>query len=774
MVMSQVSSKDHASMPPSAIDDPVPHEPGGQVSADFDSATGTHPPPGHQPRKGNGDGHTDPVWAELREQELEFERHSQMLAVLRGRLEKYLGGQSTSTKGTERAAADDRDDDQGTLDAEWHRPWAGDQSIFDDDVPGAMALLEESAAIDIGEYQARIDTLEQEKSEIEKRLRMLQLKARGDPVGGVPTAAHSRWRTGAALVLGLAVAGTVFWKTDFHYRVQAGIAVDSTRLEPDLAKSHSAQLKRALHSATGAQSSGMLVGAPQARFDARARSIEVSALSANRSKILPWFRSGLASYLEQAEAQRLQAIAETRQALQDIEEDLFASSETHRQLITRLAEEQSTLAAGDPKAEFQQLRDTLSTTRASYEQIQAESLALQRELYVLKHTEIPELPEVDAATRREAESEDRYLTADMQALGQRVQQMRAHLLADAEQSAPLVEKYGTAAGSLRSFLDTQKLHLERRKVSSDVDELIAKSHGLMQCISDFGRQWHLHLDALRRLDNASQGRDCLDLQRSLEELIKRFNYEANLLQKEILQLYKKMGRELEGRAEFFQLRNGLARENALLVKHQLALADFLQRFLSQGDFKLEATVHSAVGLTRRVRDRAAAIEEKLSRARHAELVAQSAQRIKQVEQQVAALNTKREDLVQEMLRLHDAVGDLVPTLEVHSATAVQVQYESINAQELTEHLNRQSAQKQQLRGRLDLLEAAEGGLTLGPVALQAWPVNAVDRLSQVGFGGLSAVIIAYLFIPLLVNGSGRSRSMAQEEAASAYDAALPE
>ncbi len=680
----------------------------------------------------NGSGAWAETWSLLQKQQSEFEKRTAQLEILRRRLEKHLNRNNEPLLRKDRGIAK-----YGATAGGYRAQLAGQV----DDV----AL----------EYQESIDTLLQERHILEQRMVELQrqvskrefAQAESSSVKApAPSRRIADWRLGIASLLGLVVGGLLIFKAEFTYRIDTVISADPSKVTAEQLKTHQAELARAMPSEILESPTPLKLAGASVITQAGPHTLQISATAEDPTLGISRLQRFAQNYLDRLEAARQQGIADTQRRIQQVESDLVAARQEFDDVLRKRADHRLAIQVENPKAELEGLYDRLREAREQFHSIQARIRDTRSQWQILQRAEIPDFPEVDNASRRKAEEQDDYLRTDLEGLRVRLNQLRRHLLEALVISDDVIRRYAAASEALRTYLETAKLNLDDRKIIAALQDVGAQADKLHQLILDFEKRWQEHGQNLRQMTIDPRRKDCLEIQRKVEDLVKNFNFDTNEVLKDLQLEYQEFSQSMSNPAEHFKLRNGLVNEIKNLVQQQKAFANFASRVLPTSDLQLNDILHSVIGLTRRVRDRRAVLEAELSLANREEMTKELAEKITQQHSKLNRLLKERDQMFAKILSLQDQREALIPYIEEYGATTTVIRYDQKHVDESSARIEQLNQAKARLGDHLVSLEGSANSLGIQKSFASDWPVNTLEQLSSIGFGTIVATALGYLLV----------------------------
>ena len=662
----------------------------------------------------NGEKTRSDTWKKLQRQQGEFERRTAQLEILRQRLHKHV-----NKSNDERRA---RANDSGGPLAE---------------VAPKGSALDEIAV----EYQESIDTILDERYAIELRMADLQRQVAAVlPQADEPHSPHRpavgrrflQWRFGVSSLFALIACGVVLSSTTFTYRVSAVLSSDSTKLTPEQLQEHQLQLTHALASQSLQSNSPIAsVGlTPVTRTSPRRLTIEATATDAQVG--LQELKQFALNYLAHLEQERVHSVTAIGDTVRQIESDLAAAQEAHDRVRRRQADQRLHIQSASPKEDLDRFRQQLQETSVEFESIRAAIQQSEERLETLHGTVIPDFPEVDAAARDAANKSDRYLRTDLEALRLRLNRLREHLLEVFAVSENVIRKYVAASNELRAYVEGAMLSVDNSEARSSLEAVTAETDKLNAAIIEFEQRWQQQQRILQRMTVNPQKRDCLQLQRKLEELVRNFHFDANEILKELQLGYQRFS-QTDASAEHFALRGDFVDRVQNMIQHQQAFANLSRRVLTTSDFHVSDMLHSIVGLTRRVQNRQAAIETELSLAKRNELAEDRKLTIENQQSILDGLFIDRDRSFAQLLSLQHQLDALLPYIAEYGATTEVVRDGEDAVKQAQARIDELALQRQVQLEELATLEQARPPFVVEQSLASPWPANLFSRLASVGF-----------------------------------------
>ena len=677
------------------------------------------------------------TWKKLQRQQGEFERRTAQLEILRQRLQKHVNKSIVPL----RAPTNDRGGP--------NRQSGG---------PLAKANSKGSAVDEIAvEYQESIDTLLDERYAIELRMADLQRQVaavlpQADELHSQHKPAVGRrflqWRFGVSSLLALIACGAVLSSTTFTYRVSAVLSSDSAKLTPEQLQEHQLRLTHALASQLLQSGSPISYAGPTpvTQSGPRRLTIDVTAVDAQVGmEKLKQFAQGYLAHIEQ---ERVDSITAVGDEVRQIEIDLAGAQQAHGQMVRRQADERLHIQSSNPKEDLERLRQRIQETDIEFESAQSAIRQREDRLETLHRTVIPDFPEVDGAARAEANKSDRYLRTDLEALRVRLNRLREHLLEVFVVSEDVIRKYVAASNELRAYVEGAMLSVDNSEARSSLESVTTEADKLNAAILEFEQRWQQQHRILQQMTVDPRKRDCLQLQRKLEELVRNFHFDANEILKELQLEYQRFSQN-DASAQHFALRGDFVDRAQNMIQHQQAFANLSRRVLPTSDFLMNDLLHSIVGLTRRVQNRQAAIETELSLARRNELAEDRKSKIENEQAMLDGLLKHRDRAFAQLLSLQHQLDALLPYIAEHGATTEVVRYDEDDVKRAQAGIDG-LVQKRQVRlEELASLEQAGPPFRIEQSYASAWPANMFERLASVGFAtGATMGICLVLFTVL--------------------------
>ena len=681
----------------------------------------------------NGERARSDTWKRLQRQQGEFERRTAQLEILRQRLHKHVSKSSDQRGG--------RTNDRGASNRQNGGPLA-------DANPKDIAL--DAIAV---EYQESIDTLLDERYAIELRMADLQRQVAGvlpqaDEPHSRPRPAIDRrllqWRFGASSLLALIVCGVVLSSTAFTYRVSAVLSSDSTKLTPEQLQEHQLQLTHALASQLLQSNSPIAsVGlTPVTQSGPRRLTIEATAIDAQEGMAkLKQFAQDYLTHIEQGRVHSVAAVGDT---VRKIKSDLASAQEAYGRVLRIRADDRLHIQSSNPKKDLDLFRQQIQETAVEFESIQAAISQSEERLVALRRAVIPDFPEVDDAARDEANKSDRFLRTDLEALRVRLNRLRQHMLEVFVGAENVIRKYVDASNKLRAYVEGAMLSVDDSEARSSLEEVTAEANKLSAAILEFQQRWQQQHRNLQRMTVDPRKRNCLQLQRQLEERVRDFHFDTNEFLKELQLKYQNFSQN-DASAEHFALRGDFVDRVQSMIQHQQAFANLSRRLLPTSDFRISDMLHSIVGLTRRVQDRQAAIETELSLAKRSELAENRKLAIQNEQATLDGLFKSRDRAFAQLLSLQHQLDALLPYIAEHGATTEVVRYDEEALERAQARVDELEQKRQAQLEQLAALEHAEPPFRIEQSYASAWPTNMFERLGSVGFATGATMGICLLF-----------------------------
>lgn len=642
------------------------------------------------------------TWSQLQKQRTDLEERSAQLEAIRRRFEQYT----------------QRDDRQSTLAAEARplRSVAQPEITTYDELPGGNGRR-------VGDQLAPTSG--------------------ADPVA-MPNASRQRLRFSAAA--GVLVVLLVLTLTDFHFQVGAEVGIDPSVLTAEQLQSHRVELTQELNLLTAAVDSSVVITDPFVLSAPDRSSLHLGATASGRESGRNQLQTLAERYVERVNQQQSSELLDAETHLAALDAELVVTRQNYDAMLGKLTVQQEAIASADPGTELGRLLDGVRQAREEFQRVEVEMGRTQAELEALRSSDVPQRPEVDLASRRQAAENDLYLQQDLKALGVRLDQLRRHLLAAFADSPGVLRDYSSAIHNLSASLEGWKLNLEHRQTLEALQALSAKAADLGQLVREFQKRWKQHGEDLQGLTIDPQDKTCLEMQRSVEDLVKNFIFDANGTMEELQPLYQKLSGGLGESAEHFKLRNALVAELKLVSQQQSAFAEFAKRLMPDKDFQLSAILHTVVGLTRRAADRQTAIETELAIGKRRELEGEMTTRLQAAQTKLDDLRGQREVVLSTILALQDQLGGVAPRLEEHGATVAVVPYTQARVEDSSARLEQVQIERQRVQERISTLRGSCGALKTQGCSAALWPVDAWATLFSAGFGGIGTAALSYLLL----------------------------
>ncbi len=677
------------------------------------------------------------TWKKLQRQQGEFERRTAQLEILRQRLQKHVNKSIVPL----RAPTNDRGGP--------NRQSGG---------PLAIANPKSSAVDEIAvEYQESIDTLLDERYAIELRMADLQRQVaavlpQADELHSQHKPAVGRrflqWRFGVSSLLALTACGAVLSSSTFTYRVSAVLSSDSTNLTPEQLQEHQLRLTHALASQLLQSGSPIAYAGPTPVTQTGPRRLTIDATAVDAQVGMEKLKQFAQGYLAHIEQERVDSITAAGDEVRQIEIDLAATQQAYGRMVRRQADERLHIQSSNPKEDLERLRQRIQETDIEFESAQTAIRQREDRLETLHRAVIPDFPEVDGAARAEANKSDRYLRTDLEALRVRLNRLREHLLEVFVVSEDVIRKYVAASNELRGYVEGAMLSVDNSEARSSLEAVTAEADKLNAAILEFEQRWQQQHRILQQMTVDPRKRDCLKLQRKLEELVRNFHFDANEILKELQLEYQRFSQN-DASAEHFALRGDFVDRAQNMIQHQQAFANLSRRVLPTSDFLMNDLLHSIVGLTRRVQNRQAAIETELSLARRNELAEDRKSKIENEQAMLDGLLKHRDRAFAQLLSLQHQLDALLPYIAEHGATTEVVRYNEDDVKRAQARIDG-LVQKRQVRlEELASLEQAGPPFRIEQSYASAWPANMFERLASVGFATGATMGICLLLFTVL-------------------------
>ncbi len=681
----------------------------------------------------NGQRTRSDTWKKLQRQQGEFERRTAQLEILRQRLHKHVNQSNDQLRARANTSGGPNRQNGGPL----------------AEVNPEGSVLDKVAV----EYQESIDTLLDERYAIELRMADLQRQVAAVlPQADEPDSQHTpavgrrflQWRFGASSLLALIVCGVVLSSTTFTYRVTAVLSSDPTKLTPEQLQEHQLQLTHALASQLLQSNSPIAsVGlTPVTQTGPRRLTIEATAIEPQAG--MKELKQFALNYLAHVEQERVHSVTVIGDTVRQIESDLAAAQTAYHLVLRRQADERLRIQSSNPKQDLDRLLQRIQETGVEFESIQAAIHESEDRFETLHRTVIPDFPEVDNAARDEANKIDRYLRADLEALRVRLNRLREHLLEVFVASGDVIRKYVTASNELRAYVQGAMLSVDESEARSSLEAVTAEADKLNTAILEFEQRWLQQHRILQQMTVDPRKRDCLQLQRKLEELVRNFHFDANEILKELQLEYQRFSQN-DASAEHFALRGEFVDRVQNMIQHQQAFANLSRRVLTTSDFRLSDMLHSIVGLTRRVQNRQAAIETELSLVRRNEVAEDRKLAIENEQAKLDGLLKNRDRGFAQLLSLQHQLNALLPYIAEYGATTEVVPHNGDAVKRAQARVEELALKRQVRLEELASLEQAGPPFLVEESRASTWPVNLLSRLASVGFATGAAMGLSLVF-----------------------------
>jgi hypothetical protein len=710
-----------------------------------------------------GDGAGDTLvnaWSQLKKQQSEFDRRSEVLDGLRQRLSKHIDGKNRVLLDRQRALdikKQQSDREQQYLDdakqhlkrsrkaesAELQRLKARQRELEarEREVREESQRSQNAVADTSRSYEDQIHNLLEEKQAMELRIEAME---RRTPVEAAPQSRRSllvNWRFGAAMITAMVAAGLVWVQTDFVYRlIVPVVAID--------APTHDELSAQRVALAVALQD---LPDRADVSVSTAAHTLDVVSYSAQPDNLAPTLSAKIELHLESQRRVVAPQPLTDPDALAAVDSQLQAARVEFEELVTRLADEALSDSADNPREELQRLDDRMRSARAAYDQVRGEIDRTRIEVDRVQNTAPEASGEVDPNDLFNAEDADSQLHQDREELRFHMRRLRDHLLEAFIEFPDKVERFAGASQELTSFLQTERLNVTSAATMSSLDAMQSRCEQLTRLILEFERHWSKQADTLKRLLVDPRKQNTLHIQTRIEKLVRDLMFDSGEELKAMQESHQKYLRSLSNRAEHFTLTTSLKDNLEGVLQHQYAFATLANRVIPKNNIQLDTIMHRVTGLARRVRDRQTSIAEGLQAENHRELESQRQTRLAALQSTLTELGVQRQAHLDDILEVQDALLELSPVLEEHG---VNITLRRVSEEQKTALATRIAELETQRSALANATApppvASHARFEVGSPQIAEWPHNTVERLSQVGSIAILTTLLVYLALAGLI------------------------
>ncbi len=716
------------------------------------------------------------AWSQLKKQETDFERRSEVLDALRQRLTRHLDKQNRVILERQRALDTKRlqseRERQFIHDAKLHlRRTQKEEEIRHQRLENrARQLEDEEATVELARVEIERERQDHQRAHTSKLTTLIHQKEAAQHELSVmqqrPAAVPSRrmlsdWRLGVALLVGCVAAGMLFVRSNFDYEPWVQVSATSVRTTATDMDAHRRDLARGL--AIEATDPDSALHGPTVHTVAEERQLIVRARSHTRAGADVALQRWVGAYLTRVETTRLHSIAATRREIDRLSAELTATESALEHLVGKIADQRLEIEVENPRAEWQKLNADVELARQRIASTRAASDAARQRLVVLENTAVPDHPEVASDTRAAAEKRDTQLHQDLEELRFHLNRLRNHLLDAFKEFPQQLERLAAATQNFSTLLETERVKMDDPAIAAHIEAIWQLARKLADRVLEFDYAWRKQNEALTRLSVDPRRDECQQVQRTVEKMVRDLNDDVNRLLGDIQTEHQKYLRSLDSRPQHFELSNGLRRGLESILEEQYAFTTLGGRVLPSGNLALDTIMHRVRGLSRRAHDRRQVIEDQLTGNERARLVSERDAALAAAADEVRHLDGERQAATDQLLRLLDRLNALTPYVEEHGVTDTMLQYTQEEADLLSAQVEELKGARRASEARLSALLAAEKPLAIAEAGIDRWPVNLFSRGLHITSTAIAATVLCFLLLASLAR-SGRPPSSTSAQA----------
>ena len=120
--------------------------------------------------------------------------------------------------------------------------------------------------------------------------------------------------------------------------------------------------------------------------------------------------------------------------------------------------------------------------------------------------------------------------------------------------------------------------VDNSEARASLEAVTAEADKLNAALLEFEQRWLQQHRILQQMTVDPRKRDCLQLQRKLEELVRNFYFDANEILKELQLEYQQFSQN-DATAGHFELRGDFVERVQNMIQHQQAFANLSRRVL---------------------------------------------------------------------------------------------------------------------------------------------------------------------------------------------------
>lgn len=432
----------------------------------------------------------------------------------------------------------------------------------------------------------------------------------------------------------------------------------------------------------------------------------------------------------------------------DVESVLTEQLSLHR---TRLGEAQQKLDAAaaalppaDPRVDREALRLRWDALRADWASTSGAAQQAAAEIERLRATPDLMAGVVSPPERRAALEADPALQQDLKELHVRLTEIKLHLLNVWQVSAGRLEQLVKESGGFQETLANLDISTFSAEVQSGIQRLRVRLDAYVVTLAAFRNTWTAEFTSVQRSEIDPEQPDILDIQERLRKLLSDFLFAGSKGLGELRSILGESSRTSSASARHHVLESNLTRgfQSVQSAHHRFEFA--ASTIETPENFRLDASLRSARGLHRRVREQIAVIEKRLEveaaeRARGQRLAA-----LAQAEKTVEELRTVSQRTVTELFNVQDGLLSAGAMTEDFLLAALRVEVIAQSVQVMQRDLPDLDARRSQLEtDRLTLAENLHATLVSSEVVARDYQWGMRLRV------GLVAGVLSFLAMMLV-------------------------
>lgn len=406
----------------------------------------------------------------------------------------------------------------------------------------------------------------------------------------------------------------------------------------------------------------------------------------------------------------------------------------------------------NPVEQRETVTATLATHRDEYERVHGELGEALSRAQSLRAQPVPISGRLDDATRRAAQEADGDLTQDREELSVQLAELRSQLLEVGQRCAPLLDALQATASELVDVGGSKVAQTARGAHRLAAERLNEAAATYQRRCEEFAREWTGELEKLRAAEADPPSSAILDGHDRLTKRLGDFLFatvsDLSAMQEQV----DVLSSETHDAARHLELISTLTRGFRKLRTdhHQFEFAASDIKPLN--NFRLDAALKSAQGLTRRVSDRVKNIDRRLEEQAYQQAIQDRDQELAELDRRIGELRQLQESHVAAMLEAQDGLTDAALRVDDYLRNRFSADQRAQRVEQLGSEIASMEAQ-------LDTL-AANRPSPVDPAAVTVvrrhvdpTPINLKERLA---YGGLvtATTLLVMLLGHRLIEGGG--------------------